>query len=212
MGLRWDPRGPCSFADLQSTLADVFAGIAVGIENPFRVGDRISLSGSVEGQVVEINWRSIRIQTDGADTVTIPNSVVAKQPIVNRSVPDASRAVSIELWCPATAESERVIDVLEQAILLCPRILETPAPVVAMSRLVPRAICYSVSFSVPDTQLVSSTKSQLLRHARRQLYSSVNCRPRIRTADCILPRWSVRYNRGRVLSKNRPALKLIGPP
>jgi len=63
---------------LQNTLADVFAGIAVGIERPFQVGDQISFN-SIEGQVTEINWRSIRIQTDGDDIAIIPNSLVAKQ-------------------------------------------------------------------------------------------------------------------------------------
>jgi len=71
---------------LQSTLADVFSGIAVGIEAPFKIGDRISLDNNIEGQVVEMNWRSIRIQTDGADIAIIPNNVVAKLQIVNRSV------------------------------------------------------------------------------------------------------------------------------
>src|SRR5580704_13996665 len=46
---------------LQNTLADVFAGIAFGIEAPFNVGDRISLGDKTEGTVVQMNWRSIRI-------------------------------------------------------------------------------------------------------------------------------------------------------
>src|SRR5260221_5773919 len=62
---------------LQSTLADVFSGIAVGIEAPFQVGDRISLGADIEGRVIETNWRSIRVQTDGEDIATIPNSVMA---------------------------------------------------------------------------------------------------------------------------------------
>jgi len=48
---------------LQNTLADVFAGIAFGIEAPFNVGDRISLGDKIEGTVVQMNWRSIRILT-----------------------------------------------------------------------------------------------------------------------------------------------------
>src|SRR5208282_4207084 len=37
---------------LQNTLADVFAGIAVGIEAPFGVGDRIEIADKTEGVVV----------------------------------------------------------------------------------------------------------------------------------------------------------------
>src|SRR5262249_16956095 len=61
---------------LQNTLADVFSGIAVGIEAPFQVGDRVSLGADIEGLVIETNWRSIRVQTDGEDIAIVPNSVV----------------------------------------------------------------------------------------------------------------------------------------
>jgi small-conductance mechanosensitive channel/CRP-like cAMP-binding protein len=155
---------------LQNTLSDVFSGIAVDIEGPFRVGDRISLGNNIEGQVVEMNWRSIRVQTDGADIAIIPNSVVAKLEIINRSVPTRVRAVSAQLWCAASGDPERVVEVLQEATLLCPPILETPAPSVALNRVGPRWNNYTVSFSVSDTQLVSSTKSLLLRQARKQLY------------------------------------------
>ena len=66
---------------LQNTLADVFAGIAFGIEAPFNVGDRISAGEKIEGTVVQMNWRSIRILTDGDDVGDCSNSVVAKSDI-----------------------------------------------------------------------------------------------------------------------------------
>jgi small-conductance mechanosensitive channel/CRP-like cAMP-binding protein len=156
---------------LQNSLADVFAGIAVGIERPFQVGDRISLE-SIEGQVTEINWRSIRVQTDGDDIAIIPNSLVAKQLMVNRSFPSRRRSVSVEVWCPAAADPERVVDVLQQATMLCPSILETPEPGVSLNRMGPSWNRYTVSFSVADTPLVTATKSHLLRHARKQLHNA----------------------------------------
>jgi len=155
---------------LQNTLADVFAGIAVGIEAPFHVGDRVSLGNNVEGQVVEMNWRSIRVQTDGHDIAIIPNSVVSKLEIVNRSVPSRVRTVSVEIFCPAAASADRVIEVLDQATLLCPAILEAPAPSVSLTRAGPRWHSYAIWFSVQDTPLVSATKSLLLQHALKQLY------------------------------------------
>lgn len=154
---------------LQSTLADVFSGIAVGIEAPFQVGDRVTLGSNIEGQVVEMNWRSIRLQTDGADLAIIPNSVVAKLEVVNRSVPSRLRTVSVELRCPAAADPDRVTDVLLQATMLCPALLETPPPRVALTRLGQQRNHYTVTFSVPESTLVTATKSLLLRHARKQL-------------------------------------------
>ena len=155
---------------LQNTLADVFAGIAFGIEAPFNVGDRISVADKIEGTVVQMNWRSIRIHTDGDDVAIVPNSVVAKSDIVNRSFPTRLRSAFIELSCPATANPERVIDTLQHATLLCPTILSIPPSSAALTRLGATESRYRVTFSVTDTEHLSTTKDLLLRHTRRQLY------------------------------------------
>jgi len=157
---------------LQNTLADVFAGIAFGIEAPFTVGDRISLGDKTEGTVVQMNWRSIRILTDGDDVAIVPNSVVAKSDIVNRSFPTRDRTAFIELSCPANSSPERVIDTLQQATLLCPPILPMPRSSAVLTRLGSTESRYRVNFSVSDTEHLSTTKDLLLRHARRQLYYS----------------------------------------
>jgi small-conductance mechanosensitive channel/CRP-like cAMP-binding protein len=157
---------------LQNTLADVFAGIAFGIEAPFNVGDRISLGDKIEGTVVQMNWRSIRILTDGDDVAIVPNSVVAKSDIVNRSSPTRVRSAFIELSCPANSNPERVIDTLQQATLLCPSILAAPPSGAVLTRIGSAENRYRVNFSVSDTEHLSTTKDQLLRHTRRQLYCS----------------------------------------
>jgi small-conductance mechanosensitive channel/CRP-like cAMP-binding protein len=157
---------------LQNTLADVFAGIAFGIEAPFNVGDRISLGDKTEGTVVQMNWRSIRILTDGDDVAIVPNSVVAKSDIVNRSFPTRVRSAFIELSCPSTSNPEQVVDTLQQATLLCPPILSVPPSSAVLTRLGAKESRYRVNFSVSDTEHLSTTKDLLLRHARRQLYYS----------------------------------------
>jgi small-conductance mechanosensitive channel/CRP-like cAMP-binding protein len=171
---------------LQNTLADVFAGIAFGIEAPFNVGDRISLEDKIEGTVVQMNWRSIRILTDGDDVAIVPNSVVAKSNIVNRSSPTRVRSAFIELSCPAAASPERVIDTLQQATLLCPPILPVPLSSTVLTSLGSAENRYRVTFSVSDTEHLSTTKDQLLRHARRQLYYSGLYFPRTAQDDRLL--------------------------
>jgi len=122
--------------------------------------------------VVQMNWRSIRILTDGDDVAIVPNSVVAKSDIVNRSFPTRVRSAFIELSCPATASPERVIDTLHQATLLCPPILPAPISSAVLTRLGSQENRYRVNFSVSDTEHLSTTKDLLFRHARRQLYYS----------------------------------------
>ncbi len=171
---------------LQNTLADVFAGIAFGIEAPFNVGDRISLGDKIEGTVVQMNWRSIRILTDGDDVAIVPNSVVAKSDIVNRSFPTRVRSAFIELACPAASTPDQVIETLQQATSLCPPILLTPRSTAVLTRLGSTKSRYRVNFSVSDTEHLAATKDLLLRHARRQLYYSGLYFPRAAQNDRII--------------------------
>ena len=59
---------------LQSTLGDVFSGISLSIEKPYRVGDEILLEGGAEGEVIEMNWRSTHLRNGANDIVIVPNS------------------------------------------------------------------------------------------------------------------------------------------
>lgn len=157
---------------LQSTLSDVFAGIAVGIERPFSIGDLVWLEGPIEGEIVQINWRSVQIRTSGNDIATVPNSLVAKSRIVNRSVPTKRRSDAVHLYCDATLAPERVFQLIQWAVLLCPDILEKPPAAVALSRIGRRTNGYEVSFSVGDSAVLWRTKSALLKEILRQLRSA----------------------------------------
>jgi len=154
---------------LQSTLADVFAGIAVGVEQPFHVGDRIRLSDSIEGRVEQINWRSIRLRTDQDDLVVIPNSMIAKEQIVNRSSPSEHGIVRAEFSAPAAADPDRIFELARMATMLVPDVLPQPEPTTLLLRLGERTNSYGISFTVADTARSPHVRSAVLRHARRQM-------------------------------------------
>jgi small-conductance mechanosensitive channel len=133
---------------LQNTLADVFAGIAVGLDQPFHVGDRVSLGDSVEGVIVELNWRSIRIETDGDDLATIPNSAVARSQIVNRSKPTGRRADTLEVVTTSDVAPGTVFELMRQATLLCPSVLSAPNPSITIRQSGLESSTYAVSFPI----------------------------------------------------------------
>jgi small-conductance mechanosensitive channel len=73
----------------QNTLADLISGIAISIDRPFKIGDRILIEKlDTWGDVIEISWRSTRILTRDNRQVAIPNSVIGKELITNYSMPD----------------------------------------------------------------------------------------------------------------------------
>ena len=66
----------------QDTLANFFGAIAVFLDKPFRVGDRIKLD-SVDGTVETIGLRSTRVRNGDGHLVTIPNKTMGNATIIN---------------------------------------------------------------------------------------------------------------------------------
>lgn len=86
---------------LQNTLADVFSGLAINIEHPFRTGDWITFNGDVEGEVMEINWRATRMRSavndlihciEGARVLEVLRLAAAGCPGVSKRMPPAAYA------------------------------------------------------------------------------------------------------------------------
>ena len=66
----------------QSTLENLFGGVALFADRPFRIGDTISFGGE-RGSVEMVGTRSTRIRALDGTLVTVPNGDLAKMKIVN---------------------------------------------------------------------------------------------------------------------------------
>jgi len=66
----------------QDTLSNLFGAVAVYIDKPFRIGDRIQLD-AVDGTVESIGLRSTRVRNLDGHHVTIPNKTVGNATITN---------------------------------------------------------------------------------------------------------------------------------
>ncbi|MGE5244900.1 MAG: mechanosensitive ion channel domain-containing protein [Betaproteobacteria bacterium] len=81
---------------LQDTLGNFFAGLAIQVERPFRVGHWVTLGG-VDGRVAEITWRATKIRTKAGNFVVVPNSVLARDTITNYSEPTVATRIDLQI-------------------------------------------------------------------------------------------------------------------
>lgn len=98
---------------LQETLGNVFAGIALHVEDSFEVGDVIR-SGEFFGVVEALRWRGTRLRTMNNNVVIVPNSMLARErvEVFSRSGWNGRiLQVSIDVHIPPA----QVIEVLTQA-------------------------------------------------------------------------------------------------
>jgi len=99
----------------QDTLANLFGAIAVYIDKPFRIGDRILLD-SVDGQVESIGLRSTRVRSTDGNHVTIPNKTVG-----NATITNITRRLSIKTelnlgltYDTPAAQVQRALQILDE--------------------------------------------------------------------------------------------------
>jgi small-conductance mechanosensitive channel len=69
----------------KDTLANLFSGISILADAPYKVGDYINLDTGERGEVRHIGLRSTRLLTRDDVEITIPNAVIANAKIVNES-------------------------------------------------------------------------------------------------------------------------------
>lgn len=81
----------------KDTISNFFGSVAVFIDRPFKINDRIKISG-YDGTVVEIGIRTSRLRTLDNRIVTIPNATFAASPIENvTSEPHTKIVQTLEL-------------------------------------------------------------------------------------------------------------------
>jgi small-conductance mechanosensitive channel len=154
---------------LQSTLGDVFSGIVLSFSRPYRPGDWVSIDGTTEGRVIEINWRATHILTGRRDLAVLPNSTIAKSKIVNVSSPSRIRGTTITVAIDGRSPPPVAVEALEQALVNCSAIIAAPAPSVALTAINGSAIEFGVTFFVADHSTAGDTQNELLGHIYRHL-------------------------------------------
>ena len=146
---------------LQSTLADVFSGIALNLSRAYEVGDWIVLGDGFEGRVVETNWRTTHLLNASNDLVVLPNSGLAKAQLTNLSSPNRSHGVKLRIRMAPTRAPSAISDVLQTVLLSSNSILPTPAPSVEIKSLDAQAIEFELSFRVKDFASSSTAKHEV---------------------------------------------------
>ncbi len=115
---------------IQINISNIFSGIAINVERPFRLGDWVRIGNFSEGKVVDITWRTIRLQTRDDCILSIPNSQASESPIHNFSYPDDRYKLIFTVQVDPVHPPARVRKILTDALLSAERVLSKPPPAV----------------------------------------------------------------------------------
>jgi small-conductance mechanosensitive channel/CRP-like cAMP-binding protein len=134
---------------LQDTLGNVFAGLAIQLDKPFRVGHWISAT-NFEGRVAQVTWRATKIRTKSGNLVVLPNSLVAKEAINNYSEPTAPTRLSLDVGVSYVTPPNETRDALLTAMGRVTRVLASPKADALLVDFAASALTYRVRFWVDD--------------------------------------------------------------
>jgi len=157
---------------LQDTLSNLVSGFLLLADSPFKKGDWLQL-GDINGQVIDMNWRSVRLKTVEGNVVIIPNGALGKERILNYSLPDAAQGVWIEVSFSNDDPPNRVKQLLQQVLLETQGTdLEKGFRIISTGSFDDFSISYKVMFMAKDFmstyQARSDFKTRLYYSAQRR--------------------------------------------
>jgi len=145
---------------LQDTLGNMFAGLAIQVEKPFRVGHWITV-GPFEGLVTEVTWRATKIRTKAGNLVVLPNAFMAKEAITNYSEPTAPTRLEVEVGVSYGVPPNQVKAAIAEALRNAPLALTSPAPDVLVKDFGASAVVYLVRFWINDFAKDSAARDEV---------------------------------------------------
>lgn len=112
----------------KDSLAHLISGFTLMLDRPFRIGDRIQLSGGQVGDVLDIGLRSTKIKTLDNQLLVIPNSDLCNTMVLNQAFPDQRVKGRINLGVAYGSNIEQVKQLLITTALEVPEVLTDPPP------------------------------------------------------------------------------------
>jgi len=117
----------------RDTLANLFSGVFIVADAPYKIGDFVNLDSGERGQVTSVGLRSTRLMTRDDVEITIPNAVIANAKIINESGgPYEKSRIRIKVGVAYGTDVDKVVAVLEDIANNYSTIADTPAARVRM--------------------------------------------------------------------------------
>ena len=113
----------------KDTLANLFSGVFIMADAPYKIGDFVVLDSGERGEVTHIGIRSTRLKTRDDVEVTVPNSVMGNTKIINESggLHEKFR-IRVAIGVAYGSDIDKVRDILMDIATNADNVCEDPEP------------------------------------------------------------------------------------
>ena len=165
---------------LRSMIQDVFSGIAINLDGSIRPGDWVRLhhrdfKNEQYGQLLEINWRTSRIQLEDDNVIVVPNGLMATMAVTDYASNDHVTRFEVKVALDYAVPTERAVRVLKAgAIGACGSggVVPVPEPHVLVGETSDVGVTYRIRYWGQVTahrpaQMANAVLTSVLKHAHK---------------------------------------------
>jgi MscS family membrane protein len=148
----------------QDTLSNLFAGIFILADAPYKLGDMINLDGGDRGMVTHIGLRSTRLLRRDDVEVTLPNAIIANARIMNESGgPSKKHRIGVAVGVAYGSDVDEVEAILKSVAEANDRVVDDPAPRVRFRQFGASSLDFELLSWIGDPRDRGITKHELNR-------------------------------------------------
>lgn len=124
----------------KDTVANLFGGISVFLDKPYKTGDYVIISDKHRGKVIQIGMRSTKIKTRDNVLLTVPNSAMVTNVVINETGFDPKLRTRIPIGLAYGTNLDFAEKVLINIARKHQEVLQKPEPIVRYRRFGESAI------------------------------------------------------------------------
>ncbi len=154
----------------KDTLSNIFSGLTIMIDKPFRIGDRIRFSDNEIGDVVSIGMRSTRILDFDNNIVIIPNDEIVRSRIVNLTYPNNLVRVFVDIGIAYGINIKQVKELLLEVANKNPLVSQEKPPDVFFTDFLDSSLQFRLITRTEDYRNAWQLRCEL----REEIYNKLN--------------------------------------
>ena len=145
---------------LQDIVRNFVSGLILAFERPFGIGDVVEV-GTLLGKVRRIGARSSTIRTyDGADVI-VPNANLTANQVINWTLGDSNRRITIPVGVAYGSDPEQVLKVLREVADSHSGVSKYPEPLVLFRGFGDSSLNFELRFWIADVEMTLRTASEM---------------------------------------------------
>jgi MscS family membrane protein len=155
----------------KDTLANLFSGIFILADGPYKVKDWIILDDNRRGEVTHIGIRSTRIMTNDEIEITIPNAIIGNSQLINETGGGSRRQrLRIPFTVAYGSDIAQVREVVLASVVGAQFVLDTPTPRVRLRKLGDSALEFGLELWFDDPPI----RDAILDDVATRIYNALN--------------------------------------